>query len=332
MFLGALIDFIQEGWTRGIIKVSCCNNEGGNHVQRPQTESINPDGLALEDRTDAEALAALLDGQLAAVSAVRPAIPDLARAARAMEEAIRGGGRLVYAGAGSSALMAVADGLELPGTFGIAPEQVVLCMAGGFPVDGLLPADVEDDADLARRDAAAAGVGEGDVVIAVTASGATPYTVAFAEAARAAGARTICMASNPDAPIFAQASIAICLATPPELVAGSTRLGAGTAQKVALNLVSTLMGLRLGHVHAGMMVNLRAENAKLRARATAIVSCIAGVTEAQAAQHLEASGGEVKLAILRAAGAGDDAVDLLERHGGRLGPALKELHAGPVGE
>ncbi len=172
-------------------------------------------------------------------------------------------------------------GLELAGTFGIDPARVLLCMAGGLPQDAEMPGGDEDDITQAARDTA--DIRATDVVIAITASGRTPYTVAFARLAQAAGARTICLANTPKAAIFAHADVSICLPTPPELIAGSTRMGAGTAQKAALNMMSTLMGMRLGHVHDGMMVNLRADNEKLRARAVAMVQRIADVTEAQAA-------------------------------------------------
>lgn len=295
-----------------------------------QTEAAHSSAMGLDTRPDAEILRILLDGQVAALGAVAGAIPALAEAAGLMAEAMRGEGRLIYAAAGSSALMGNADGMELAGTFGIAPDRVRLCMAGGLPRDAEMPGGTEDDAGQARRDAAA--VGAGDVVIAVTASGRTPYSVQFAEIARAAGARTVCIANNPGAAIFAHADVAVCLATPPEVIAGSTRMGAGTAQKAALNMMSTLMGIRLGHVHDGMMVNLRADNEKLRGRAARIVARIAEVGEDAAVAALDQSDGSVKLAVLRLAGARDPAT-LLARHGGHLRAALDDIEtpaqAGP---
>lgn len=285
------------------------------------TERLHPDAVGLDDRPAPEILAALLDGQRAAVAAVEPALPALDKAAALMAETLRGGGRLIYAGAGSSALMAVADGLELAGTFGIDPARVRLCMAGGIPQDARMPGDTEDDeAGGAARGAA---FGTGDLVIAVSASGSTPYPLGLARAARARGARVVAVANNPGAPIFALAEVAVCLATPPEVIAGSTRLGAGTAQKVALNLMSTLMGIRLGAVHDGMMVGLRADNAKLRDRARAMVAAIAGAAEAEAGAALAAADGDVRRAVLIARGArAEVAAALLAEAQGILRAAL----------
>jgi len=289
------------------------------------TEALDPRSLGLDARGDAEVLAVLLQGQISALGVVAQAFDGIAKGAALMAGALRGQGRLVYAGAGSSALMGNADGMELAGTFGIDPGRVVLRMAGGLPPDATLPGGVEDDVAQAERDAI--GLGPGDVVIAITASGRTPYAVRMAQLARAAGAETICIANVQGAAIFAHATVAICLRTPPELVAGSTRMGAGTAQKAALNLMSTLMAMRLGHVHDGMMVNLRADNDKLRARAIGIVSKVAGVTEDRAEQALAQTEGRVKPAILLAIGAltPDDAQGRLNETRGNLRAALKTL-------
>jgi N-acetylmuramic acid 6-phosphate etherase len=219
--------------------------------------------------------------------------------------------------------MGNADGLELAGTFGIDPARVRLCMAGGLPQDAAMPGDTEDSTKQADTDAQQ--IAPGDAVIAVTASGRTPYAVRMAELAQARGARTICIANNPGAPIFAHADVAICLPTPPEVIAGSTRMGAGTAQKAALNMMSTLMGIRLGHVHDGMMVNLRPDNEKLRGRAIGMVRQITGAAEPAARAALQAHGWSVKNAALSLAGAGPRVQALLDRHGGRLRAALADI-------
>lgn len=268
------------------------------------TESLHPAAWGLDARPADEILAVLLDGQRAAVAAVAEALPDIARGADMMAAAVRAGGRIVFAGAGSSALMANADGLELPGTFGVDPARIVLCMAGGMPAGAHLPGDTEDDA--AEGAVAGEGFGAGDVVIAVTASGSTPYPMALAQSARARGARVVAIANNRGAEIFALADVAIWLPTPPEVIAGSTRMGAGTAQKVALNLMSTLMGVKIGAVHDGMMVALHADNLKLRARARAMVARIAGVDDVVASSALGLAAGRVKAAVLIALGAAPD--------------------------
>jgi N-acetylmuramic acid 6-phosphate etherase len=294
-------------------------------MQERATERLNPAAEGLDRLSDVDILARLHAGQAEALAAVAAAAGEIAEGARLMAATIRAGGTLVYAGAGSSALMAMADALELPGTFGLPPRSVRILMAGGLPTGTELPGAPDDDTGAADRDAQA--IRPGDVAIVLTASGSTPYACAFAGAARGRGAGTICIANNPGAPVFEHASIAICLPTPPELVAGSTRMGAATAQKVALNMMSTLMAIRLGHVHDGMMVNLRADNEKLRRRAVGIVSRIAGVPEGRTRDCLEAASGRVKPAILLACGASsiDQAEALLSDTDDHLRAALKRL-------
>jgi len=186
---------------------------------------------------------------------------------------------------------------------------------------------VEDDPALARADFTRAGIAQGDAVICISASGRTPYTLAIAEAARACGASVIGIANVPDSALLRLADIAILLDTGAEVIAGSTRMGAGTAQKIALNMLSTLMAMQLGHVQDGFMVNLTADNTKLRARARHIVARLAQVDETRAEAALQATGGEVKTAVLVAAGATDatDATLLLADSDGHLGPALAAL-------
>ncbi|RVP28989.1 N-acetylmuramic acid 6-phosphate etherase, partial [Sinorhizobium meliloti] len=212
-------------------------------------------------------------------------------------------------------LMAMADALELPGTYGIAREQVVILIAGGAASLTDLAGGYEDDMELARADVRSAGIGAGDCLISVSASGSTPYAIAAADEAGKRGARVIGMANNAGAPLLLNADVSILLETPPEVVSGSTRMGAGTAQKIAFNMFSTMVGIHLGHVLDGHMVNLRADNIKLRGRAIRIVSDIAGIGAADADRLLGLAGGSVKLAILLASGARDIAYaeDALER-------------------
>jgi len=289
----------------------------------PQTEAVSTECSGIDTMPDAAVLARVLAGQKSAIAAVEAAMVPIAAAADVMADTLRGGGRLVYAAAGSSALMAIADGLELGGTFGIAPDRIRLLMAGGLPVDAAMPGHTEDDVSEAAQ--ATKHIRRGDVVIAVTASGSTPYPCTISELARKVGARTIGIANNADAPLFATSDIAIHLPTPPEVIGGSTRLGAATAQKAALNMMSTLMGIKLGHVHDGMMVNLLADNAKLRQRAAGMVAAIAGVDDARADACLQASGGAVKPAVLLAAGVDDleQASALLNATQGNLRTALE---------
>ncbi|MGH1482215.1 MAG: N-acetylmuramic acid 6-phosphate etherase [Geminicoccales bacterium] len=289
------------------------------------TENLHETAMGLDTLPIDEIAARLHAAQADAIAAVAPAIPKLVEAARLMADTVRNGGQLIYAAAGSSGLMAMADALELPGTFGLSPSNMHLLMAGGLPGKMALPGDVEDDVADARK--AAETIRAGDIVIAVSASGSTPFALEIVREAREKHASVIGIANNAEVPLFDYADVAICLPTPPELVAGSTRMGAGTAQKIALNIMSTLMGVLLGHVHDGMMVNLIADNDKLRKRAERIVSSIAHVSESTAREHLETAGGAVKQAVLLARGAASTAQadQLLASADGHLRPALAEL-------
>lgn len=272
-------------------------------------------------RPDA-ALRTMLDAQTDAARAVGNALPGIEEAAHRMADTLRNGGTVVYAAAGSSGLMALADACELPGTYGIDPAQVRIVMAGGIPTDARMPGHTEDD--TAEAEAAAAAMSPGDLLIAISASGTTPQALAMTRAAQAKGIAVIGIANTTDSALLSLADTAIALPTPPEVVEGSTRLGAGTAQKIALNMISTLVGVLLGHVHDGMMVNLRPDNIKLRARAEAIVAGIAAVPADAARAALEATGYDVKPAVLVALGhAPEDARRILDASGQVLRQALQ---------
>lgn len=291
----------------------------------PQTEQLHADAKGLDQRDDAVILMSLLNGQRQALASLDAALPEIAKGAGIMAQAIAGGGRVHYAAAGSSGLMSLADCAELPGTFGLSPDQLAIAMAGGIPSGADMPGSTEDDAAAGLR--AAAAVQPGDAVIAVSASGSTAFPLAFATRARSIGARVIAIANNPGAVLFDHADAAVHLDTPPEVIAGSTRMGAGTAQKAALNMMSTLMGIRLGHVVDGMMVNVVADNEKLLRRAAGIVSAITGASEEQAGTCLREAKGSVKAAVLLASGAEnpDQANRLLEQEDGRLRAAMARL-------
>jgi N-acetylmuramic acid 6-phosphate etherase len=292
-----------------------------------RTEALHEHAGGLDQQPPAVVLGFLADAQVEAAQSVRGAIASIADAAKIVAETLGAGGRLAYAAAGSSGLMALADALELPGTYGIPRERIVVLFAGGAGALQDMAGAPEDDAAQAAREVIDAGLGKGDCLIAVSASGSTPYAVdALREAARL-GAKTIAIANNAGSPLLELADVPVLLATPPEVIAGSTRMGAGTAQKIALNMLSTLAAIHLGHVHDGYMVNLYADNAKLRGRAARIVAAIAGCDEKAAHAALEKTGGEVKPAILLAAGAADvkTAKELLDRTGRRLRPALSKL-------
>lgn len=292
-----------------------------------QTEGLHPDAVHLDLQPDEKILGILALGQVQAASCVAAAAPAIAQGAALAAKAMRDGGRLIYAAAGSSGLMALADALELPGTYGIARDRIVVLLAGGDAALVDMKGGPEDDGEAARSAVEALKPGPSDCLIGVTASGQTPYPMAAIATARKAGASTIAIANNDGAAIFGEADVGICLQTPSEVIAGSTRMGAGTAQKIALNMMSTLMAVHLGHVHDGYMVNVVADNIKLRERASGIVQTIAGVGANEAEAALKASDGAVKPAILLASGAKDlaEAEDSLRQHDGHLRPALAGL-------
>lgn len=292
-----------------------------------QTEMIHAKAKGFDTLPAEEALAILAAAQVDAARAVESAVPEIAAAAELAAGVLATGGRIIYAAAGSSGLMALADALELPGTYGIPRDRIKILLAGGTAALTDMEGGPEDDGDAATAEIAAAGVGPADCVVALTASGYTPYPMAAVTAARAAGAKTIGIVNNKGAPLLARVDVGICLPTPPEVIAGSTRMGAGTAQKIALNMLSTMMAVHLGHVHDGFMVNLIADNAKLRGRAKRIVMAVTGESEDGAAHWLAMAGGSVKAAVLLASGAegAESARRLLAESGNRLRAALGTL-------
>ena len=289
------------------------------------TEARHPGSAGLHAAGGAEVLARLLDAQAAALEAVRPAIPSLQRVAEAAAEVLYAGGRLAYVGAGSSGLMALSDCLELAGTFGIPPDRTPMLFAGGTAALLHMTGAVEDDPALAKADFAAAGLRAGDMALCLSASGTTPYTLEVTALARAAGVRVAGIANVAGSALLRAADLPVLLETGPEIVTGSTRMGAATAQKAALNMVSVLVGIRLGHVHDGYMVNVVADNAKLRDRAARIVSALSGADIGTARAALEATAGAVKPAVLVARGrpAAQAAGDLTESRGHHLSPWLE---------
>ncbi len=291
-------------------------------MAQPLTETMLPTAAGLDALPDEEILGRLHQAQVDAIASVSEALPEIAAGARCMSQSLLDGKSVVYAGAGSSALMASADAMELAGTFGIDTKHVHILMAGGLPKDANMPGSAEDDTEEANN--AARVIDAGDTAIFVTASGNTPYAVEIARIAQQRGASTICIANNRDAVIFDYAKVVVYLPSLGEVIGGSTRMGAGSAQKAALNMMSTLMGIHLGHVYDGMMVNLHADNEKLKARALDMVGRIAEVPVEQALVCLDNANGQVKPAVLLAAGVESlpQAKVLLEQSKGCLRAAL----------
>lgn len=296
-------------------------------TSKTTTELQNERAIGLDTQSPAHILDVLLSGQTAAADAVSGAIDAIGLAAKSAANTIAAGNRLVYVGAGSSGLMAMADALELPGTFGIPTKQIRIIMAGGNSSISSLVGIHDDDDGRAETDIATANLAASDCALCVSASGTTPYTVKAAQLLRQRGVTTIALANNRGSRLLTEADIPVLLSTPPEMILGSTRMGAGTAQKIALNMISTLMAVHLGHIHDGLMINLTADNEKLRQRASGIVSTITGCQAEQANKQLERADGSVKVAVLLASGIANApaARELLTGSGGNLRGALDAI-------
>ena len=289
------------------------------------TEDISPRYLDLDTWSAGEQVAALHDGQVEAVAAVRPALAAIGLAVEAAAERLRQGGRIIYAGAGTSARIGVQDGAELLPTFSWPADRVAFVIAGGEAALLRAVENAEDSAEDGAQRIEVLGVGANDVVLGIAASGNTPFTVAAVKTARERGALTIGIANNAGTQLLVASHHPVLIETGPEAIAGSTRLKAGTAQKVALNLFSTALMAQLGRVYRGMKVDMRPTNAKLRLRSEQMVAKIAGCAVAMAADALRKADGDIKAASLVALGLGvGEAVALLAKHDGNLRKALAE--------
>lgn len=290
------------------------------------TEDLSPRYLDLDTWPVADQVEALYEAQLAAVAALGPALPAIAAAVERAVPGLRKGGRIVYVGAGTSARIGVQDGAELLPTFNWPADQVAFVIAGGEGALLRAVENAEDSAEDGSRRMEELNVGANDVVLGLAASGNTPFTVAALMAARARGALTVGIANNPGSKLLAVSDHPVLIETGAEPIAGSTRLKAGTAQKVALNLFSTAAMMQLGRVYRGMMVHMRPTNEKLRLRAEQMVVEITGCVPRVAADALAKGKGDVKLAILIVNGLDPEAAEIaLARYGGNLRGAMSEI-------
>jgi N-acetylmuramic acid 6-phosphate etherase len=262
------------------------------------TETPATQHASLDQYPTAELVGVLVDDQFRAVEAVRAAGSRIATAVGAALPRMEAGGRLLYVGAGTSGRLGVLDSVELYPTFSWPRERAVALLAGGRDAMFVAVEGAEDDAEQGAADIGGVGVGANDVVLLLAASGATPYVLGALRAARAAGALTIGFANNPDAPVTREAEIGITLDTGAEAISGSTRLKAGTSQKIALNTFSSALMVRLNKVYGNLMVDLKATNAKLVRRAIRLTSFATGADEAAARAVLEQCGYHVKVAIV----------------------------------
>ena len=277
------------------------SSEPGDGLHDLATEQRNPASAEIDCLSPREIIRVMCAEDAAVALAVSAEATQIAAAIEQIAQRLREGGRLVYIGAGTSGRLGVLDASECPPTFNTPPELVVGWIAGGPTALTHAVEEIEDDADAGRADIDQLGIGERDVVVGITASGRTPYVLGAVTAANERGALTIGLACNRDSALEKLVEIMIAPVVGPEVIAGSTRLKAGTAQKMVLNMLSTGSMILLGKTFGNLMVDLRATNSKLRQRAIRIVCQATGLDEAAAADLLHAAGGEAKTAIVAAA-------------------------------
>lgn len=297
----------------------------GSHHEEWSTEGRNERTVDIDCGDTLAILRMLNQEDLGVALAVQKELPAIARAVEVIVVCLSSGGRLFYVGAGTSGRMGVIDAAECGPTFGVDAETVQAIMAGGHPAVMGAVEGVEDDADRGAADVRARGVGHADALVAIAASGRTPYTLGALREAQLLGARTIAVCNNPGAPLAGMAEIAICPLTGPEAIMGSTRLKAGTAQKLILNMLSTAAMIRLGKVYSNLMVDLRPANTKLVQRAKRIVALASGCSQEEAARYLEAARFQVKVAVVMALTGltAPEAAVLLEESGGHVRAAAR---------
>lgn len=298
------------------------------------TEAFRPE-LADIDRLPTLEIARTMNGEDASVpAAVAAQLPVIAAAIDATAERMARGGRLIYAGAGTAGRLGVLDASECPPTFNTDPSEIVGLIAGGPTAMVRAVEGAEDSKELAAADLDGLKLTADDTVVGISASGRTPYAVGAVEHARGLGALTIGLSCNADSALAAAADHGIEVVTGPELLTGSTRLKAGTAQKLVLNMISTITMIRLGKTYGNLMVDVRASNDKLHARSRRIVALATGASDEEIESALDATDGEVKNAILVILGTVDapTADTLLSRANGNLRAALEHVRAAPTGD
>jgi N-acetylmuramic acid 6-phosphate etherase len=289
------------------------------------TEGRDPAGADLDLRSTRELVALMHAADASVAAAVEAALEALGHAIDDIAARLAAGGRLVYAGAGTSGRLALVDAVECQSTFGLEPDRVVALVAGGADATATAQEHAEDDADAGAAELRAVTVSQRDAVVGISASGRTPYVLGALAAARDAGALTVAVTCVEPSPLGALAAHVVPVVVGAEVLAGSTRLKAGTAQKLVLNTISTVSMIRLGKTYGNLMVDVVATNEKLRARVRRIVELATGAAPAHVEAALDASGGEAKVAIVMLLADLDAAAARarLERAGGVVREALR---------
>jgi N-acetylmuramic acid 6-phosphate etherase len=293
----------------------------------PITEQENPRTTEIGSLPIADIVRLMNEEDAGVALAVERVLPEVVRAVEAIVERLRAGGRLFYVGTGTSGRLGVLDAAECPPTFGVSPELVQAIIAGGYDATHRAVEASEDDAAAGASDLEVRGVTGQDAVVGIAASGRTPYTVGALEHARKLGAFTAALTCVPDSAITRVADVSIVAVVGPEVIAGSTRLKAGTAQKMVLNMLSTATMIRLGYVSGNRMTNLQARNTKLRARALRILCTEAGLDESQAERALAAAGDVLRTALVmsRTQCTRDEAERALAESNGVVPQAIENL-------
>lgn len=293
----------------------------------PITEQENPRSQNLSSQSAADIVALMNEEDALVAVAVQTILGDIARAVEGIVARLSAGGRLFYIGTGTSGRLGVLDASECPPTFGVSADLVQGVIAGGYDACHRAVEASEDDADASRSDLEQRGFNGADVLVGIAASGRTPYTVGAVSYARIVGAFTIGLTCVPGSLITRAAELSLVAVVGPEVVTGSSRLKAGTAQKMILNMLSTATMVRLGYVSGNRMSNLQARNIKLRERALRILMAEAGLEEQAAAETLEAAGTDLRVALVMSKSGSDrdQAIAALRQSGWKVEDAVKVL-------
>ena len=306
-----------------------------------QMNSENPDSLPITEQENLntrnlsslplrEIVRLMNDEDTLVASAIGLVLPEVVEAVEKIVSRLQQGGRLFYIGTGTSGRLGVLDAAECPPTFGVSPDLVQAIIAGGYEACYRAVEASEDDAEAGEKDLEARGFTKGDVLIGIAASGQTPYTVGAVKYARGLGAFTIAVTCAPRSSITEAAQVSIVPVVGPEAVAGSTRLKAGTAQKMVLNMLSTATMVKLGYVTGNRMTNMQTRNSKLRARAIRIITAETGLDEAASRAALENAGDDPRTALVmfKTGSSREEAKAALESSGGVIEQAVKTLQSG----